>query len=296
MRTFLDCVPCFVRQTLDAARMVTDDSAVQERILRRVLRMAGDMNLLDSPPAMGQKIHRLIREIGENPDPYLEVKERCNQFAMELSPWVQARIQEAEDPFEVAVRCAVAGNILDFGVHASLDEEEARKTVYEVLHVPIDMDALRRMKLEVDEAQRILYIGDNAGEILFDRFLIEQFSPGKTVYAVRSFPVINDATRVDAEAVGLTEVARVIDNGSDAPGTILDDCSEEFIEVFETADVVIAKGQGNYETLSEVDRPIWFLLKAKCPVIARDIGCSVGAVLVLARDFKETRKSEMVAG
>ncbi len=293
MRTFLDCVPCFLRQTLEASRMVTDDPAAQERILREVLQMAANMDLLDSPPLMGQKIHKLIRDVSGNIDPYREVKERCNRFATSLKPWVEEKIREADDPFEVAVRCAIAGNILDFGVHAHLDEDIARETIYETLHVPIDMQALEQMKLEVNNAERILYIGDNAGEIVFDRFLIEQISPAKTVYAVRGFPIINDATLSDAEAVGLTDVVRVIDNGSDAPGTILDTCSRSFVNEFNAADLILAKGQGNYETLSDIDRPLWFLLKAKCPVIARDIGCPVGAVMILARDFKEKQLGEL---
>ena len=124
------------------------------------------------------------------------------------------------------------------------------------------------------------FLKDNAGEIVFDRLLIERLPPGKVTVAVRGFPVINDATLADAEGAGIHEVAEVIENGSDAPGTILDDCSESFRDRFDKADLVIAKGQGNYETLSEVDKDIYFLLKAKCPVIARDIGCQEGAMIL----------------
>ena len=122
-------------------------------------------------------------------------------------------------------------------------------------------------------ASRILYLADNAGEIVFDRLLIERMPPGKVTVGVRGFPVINDATMKDAEDTGMTELAEVIDNGSDGPGTILDDCSQSFRDRFDEADLIIAKGQGNYETLSEVDKDIYFLLKAKCAVIARDMGC-----------------------
>ena len=115
-------------------------------------------------------------------------------------------------------------------------------------------------------------------EIVFDRLLIEQLPREKVTLVVRGAPVSNDATMIDAEDTGLTKLLEVIDNGSDAPGTILDDCSHAFRERFDSADLIIAKGQGNYESLSEVEKDIYFLLKAKCPVIARDLGCEVGCV------------------
>jgi len=131
-------------------------------------------------------------------------------------------------------------------------------------------------------AERILYLADNAGEIVFDRLLIERLPTEKVTVAVRGLPVINDATLIDAEYAGITELVEVIDNGSDAPGTILEDCSEAFLERFHAADLIISKGQGNYETLSQVHKDIYFLLKVKCPVVARDVGCQMNS-LVLQR-------------
>jgi uncharacterized protein with ATP-grasp and redox domains len=131
----------------------------------------------------------------------------------------------------------------------------------------------------VNDAREILYIADNAGEIVFDRLLIERLPIEKVTVAVKGSPVINDVTMEDALVAGLPRIVEVIDNGSDAPGTILESCSGYFQERFEKADLVIAKGQGNYETLSDIDKNIFFILKAKCPVIARDIGCEVGQMI-----------------
>ena len=131
-----------------------------------------------------------------------------------------------------------------------------------------------------DRARDILYLADNAGEIVFDRLLIEQLPPGRVTVAVKGGPVLNDATRSDAAVAGLNELAEVIDNGSDAPGTLLGDCSHSFRERFDRADLVIAKGQGNYETLSDARKDVFFLLKAKCPVIAHHLGCDVGRTVV----------------
>ena len=286
MRTFFDCIPCFIRQALDSARLATPDEAVHERVLREALCAAAEMDLRQGPPAMGQRIHRVIRELTGRRDPYREIKEWSNRMALALCPTLQTWIEDSDNPMEVAVRLAIAGNVIDLGVNSRLSEEQVRESIMHALSSPLegDVDAFCSAVLRVD---RILYLADNAGEIVFDRLLIERLPPGKVTVAVRGFPVINDATLADAEAAGIHQVAEVIDNGSDAPGTILDDCSESFRDRFDKADLVIAKGQGNYETLGEVDKDIYFLLKAKCPVIARDIGCLEGA-MVLKRSNAST--------
>ncbi len=280
MRTYFDCIPCFLRQTLDALRRVTGDEAVQEKVLREVLRAAGEMDLRRSPPAMGQVIHRLIREATGNPDPYREVKERLNRFALDLYPGLRRRVEEANDPFEAAVRLAAAGNVIDLGVKSSIEEAEIAGVIEDSLDALLDVEAVGRFRRAAESAGRILYIGDNAGEIILDRLLVEHLGPEKVAFAVRGAPVINDATIADAEASGMAELVEVIDSGSDAPGTILEDCSEEFRRRFDGADLVLAKGQGNYETLSDVEGPIFFLLKAKCSVIAGHLGCPVGSLVL----------------
>jgi uncharacterized protein with ATP-grasp and redox domains len=164
-------------------------------------------------------------------------------------------------------------------VRGDLEERQVVEAIDASFQEPLggDVEAFARA---AGEAQTILYIADNAGEIVFDRLLIEQLGPEKVTVAVRGSPVINDATLRDAEAAGLSGLVEVIENGSDAPGTILADCSDSFRKRFESADLVIAKGQGNYESLSEVEACIFFLLKAKCPVIARDLGSPVGSFVL----------------
>jgi uncharacterized protein with ATP-grasp and redox domains len=149
------------------------------------------------------------------------------------------------------------------------------------LAAPVDPDAAAALRRAVAGADRILYLCDNAGEIVFDRLLIEVLPSEKITAVVRGTPVINDATLEDARATGLTEVVRVMDNGSDAPGTLLETCSPAFRDCFAAADLIIAKGQGNFETLSETrGKRIFFLLKVKCPLIARDIGEPTGRLVV----------------
>jgi len=279
MRTFLDCIPCFVRQALDATRFVTDDVRVHERVLREVLRAASEMDLSVTPPEMGLRIHRAIRELTGVADPYREVKERFNRAALALYPELKARVRAAADPLEAAARLAIAGNIIDFGVRSSIETAEVEALIHGALDAPLE-GSVAPLRAALDEADRILFLADNAGEIVFDRLLIEELPLERVVVAVKGSPIINDATRADAEVAGLTDLVEVIDNGSDAPGTLLGVCSEAFRRRFEEADVVIAKGQANYETLSEADQDIFFLLQAKCAVIARDLGCPVGSFVL----------------
>ena len=280
MKTYYDCIPCFIRQALDAVRLATADEKIHESILREILLDATELDFSQPPPRMGQAIHRRVRQLSGNSDPYKDVKTKSNQYALALYPRLVNQVEASAHPMETAVRLAIAGNIIDFGVSSAVSKTIIDETIAQTLSEPLfgDMD---RLLEQAASAGTILYIGDNAGEIVFDRLLIERFFCGRVIFSVRGGPIINDATLADARETGMNAVAEVIDNGSDAPGTILDDCSEPFLNAFESADLIIAKGQGNYETLSHVaHRPIVFLLKAKCPVISRHIGCEQGASVI----------------
>jgi len=281
MQTSLDCVPCFMRQALEAARMATDDVDVHEQVLRRVAREISSVDMAFSPPSMGQKIHRLVRELTGVTDPYREIKQRTTRLALELEPEVRRRVREASDPLEMAVRMAVAGNIIDFGVDRRIREETIREVLDRAATTHLYGDAAV-LAADAAAASSILYLADNAGEIVFDRVLIEVLGPDRVTVVVRGEPILNDAVLADAEDAGLVG-CDVVDNGSDAPGTILDDCSPHLRSHFFAADMVIAKGQGNYETLSNSPRPVWFVLMAKCEVIAHHIGCEAGAFVIEKR-------------
>ncbi len=279
MKTYLDCIPCFMRQTLDAVRRVTDDEAIHVALTKEILHAAATMDLRQSPPAMGQRIHRRIRELTGRADPYADAKAHFNRMALERLPQLRARVAQSPAPFETALRLSIAGNIIDMGVHSALTDARITEAIDRALCAPLCGDA-NSVQSVMQQANDILFLADNAGEIVFDRLLLEQLPLDRVTVAVRGAPVINDATRVDARVAGLTELVEVMDNGSDAPGTILEDCSVAFCQRFDRADLVIAKGQGNFETLSHVDKPIIFALMAKCPVIARELHCPVGSLVV----------------
>ncbi|NOZ85235.1 MAG: DUF89 family protein [Deltaproteobacteria bacterium] len=296
MKIFLDCIPCFLMQALDACRIATVDPVVHERIIRRVLHGLGDIPFDDSPPQMGAIIHRIVREETGHPDPYHPVKARFNRLAQGLLPILRNKIESCDDPFAAAVRVAVSGNIIDFAQGTGLDESEVETAIDDSLSQVFDIDHLARLEAALDGASSILYLGDNAGEIVLDRLLLQQLPKDIVTFVVRGAPVINDATIEDAEAAGLTELVEVIDNGSDIPGTVLEECSPAFVKRFQEADIVISKGQGNYETLSDAGREVFHLLKVKCPVIARDIGCPVGSRVVLQKKPNSFRTTERGPG
>jgi len=280
MKIYLDCIPCFVRQSLDAARLATEDNHIHEMVVREVLRLAAELDMSQSPPAIGQQIHRLIRNLVSSDDPYRKIKRRFNNLALKLYSELRKQIVSSSDQLETAIRLAIAGNIIDFGVNSSVNESDLHKAISESLTTDFDNVQLKSFRDAIGQAEEIFYLADNAGEIVFDRLLIEQLPCEKVTVVVKGRPVINDATMEDANVAGLTRIVEVIDNDSDAPGTILESCSQRFRERFEDADLIIAKGQGNYETLSDADKNIFFILKAKCPVIARDLGCEVGEMIL----------------
>lgn len=280
MKVFHDCIPCLVKQALKASRMATADRGVHEDVLRQVLRMAAELPFSTCPPLLAREIHRIVREKSGNPDPYRSVKERFNREALALYEGLKKRVKESGRPFETAVRLAIAGNIIDFAPASRPEDICLEETIEDALTRELAVDDISRMEQDTALAERILYLADNAGEIVFDRILIEEMPTDRLTVGVRGRPVINDATMEDAEAVGLTGIVKVIDNGSDAPGTILEICSDSFTRCFEEADLVIAKGLGNYETLSNLSgKNLYFLFKAKCPVLAEDIDCEQGDIV-----------------
>lgn len=276
MKTSLDCIPCLFRQALDSAWMFSSDPGVHEKILRDVLAWSRDMDMSQSAPVMGRRIYRRLRTLTGVKDPYRRAKTAQNRLALRLLPELRAALKKAADPLALAVKLAIAGNIIDMGASGDVSLAGVRRAIRHALTEPLDGNQAVFSRA-VKKAGSILYLADNAGEIVFDRLLIEQLGPQRVTVAVRGAPVLNDALLSDARAAGLHRIVEVIDNGSDVAGTVLAEVSPRFKKTFMAADLVLAKGQGNYETLSDPPRPVWFLFKAKCPTIAARAGARLGA-------------------
>lgn len=275
MLSTIDCIPCFVRQAAEAVALSTTDEAQRERLLRHLLSDIAVADWSAVPVALSQAMQRTVRAETGALDPYRALKERMNRTALELLPGLEAALHRQPDPRAAAVRLAIAGNLLDAGSKNRIEPEDLPRHLQSIWTAPL-VGPVEDFFRAAEKARKILYLADNAGEIIFDRLLVEALPPGRVTVAVRGRPVINDATLEDAEVAGLTRIATVIDNGSDAPGTLLDDCSDAFRSCFANADMVIAKGQGNYETLCQTPGNLWFLLTVKCPVIGACVGAQVG--------------------
>jgi len=279
MNTAFDCIPCFVRQATEAVEMCVSDRAQRERLLRRLLKEVADADWAVMPVVIAQRLQRIIRAETGVMDPYRALKDSMNHIALKLMPALTEVVRRHADPHEAVVRIAIAGNLLDAGSKTRLAPEDMPARLHAIWDLSL-VGNVEDLFHAANAARRILYLADNAGEIVFDRLLIEALPAEKITVAVRGVPVINDATMEDAKTAGIPEIAPVISNGSDAPGTVVEECSEEFRSCFNGADLIIAKGQGNYETLSNTDKNMFFLLTVKCPLIAADIGAPVGALVI----------------
>ncbi len=276
MKTYLECIPCFMQQALRAGRMTAKNDEQVKLILDKVSDLVPNFSLEQTPAEYGAEVYRIIKEITGVADPYMQIKEDSINEALALYPDLKQIIIESDSRLLTAVRIAIAGNIIDFGVNETFNLIE---DIERILTQDFAVSDFNYFKSAVKNAETILYIGDNAGESVFDKLLIEEMGK-KTFYAVREIPIINDSTYEDAVNSGLSDVATIFSSGVKAPGTILNQCNDEFLNLFQSADLVISKGQGNYEGLSDVNRPLFFLLKAKCEVIAEDLGVKKNDIIL----------------
>jgi len=281
MKTYLDCFPCFLEQALRAARRATDDEKKIKMVLDEVGIMLKDIPLESTPPESGRLIYSRVSEITGNIDPYKKIKRESTKKALSFYPSLKSEVEKSKDKLLTAIRIAIAGNVIDFGANWNFNlKHDVEEILYKDFAI-CDYDLFKDMLAETNE---VLYVGDNAGECVFDRILIEEMKK-PVIYVVRDIPIINDATYEDAVEAGIDKVAAILSSGTDGPGTILNTCSSEFMEVYENSKFIISKGQGNYEALSDERHPIFFLLKAKCHVIADDIAVSEGDIVLKVADY-----------
>jgi len=283
MKVHLDCFPCFLKQTLIAVRLGTKDESLQVKVLKGILNEIEAVDMSRPPAYSTTFLHRKIRQLLRK-DPFKDIKSEYNQIALGMYPELKKKVEGSRDPLWTATRLAIAGNVIDFGIFTSVD---IIGTIDRALHSCITIDEYKSFKDAIEKNSEILYLLDNAGEILFDRILIEVLTEmGKKVTAVvKGEAVLNDSTIKDAEEVGLTNICEVIDNGSDCIGTMLEFVSPEFNKTFNNAALIISKGQGNFETLwrqsCTANKEIFFLLQSKCDVVSKELGISKGSLLLM---------------
>lgn len=284
MKVYYECAPCFLRQAREALDLATDDQAVKMNVMEELVKtVCNHFNHGAVSNQIGTKIHQIIKDKTGNEDPYILEKQKGNEIALDFLPRIR-RIIEANDGLETYVKAAIVGNIIDFGaLGVDFDIESG---ITRNMQSDIALNHVPELEKVLGSSKTVLYLADNNGEIVFDKLLIEKirtFGVNVSV-ALKENPILNDACIEDAVQIGLDKVAMLVSTGTDSIGIIYGDTSPEFKKVFKRADVVIAKGLGNYEGLTEMDlgsKPVFCLLNAKCSPIAKDIGVNIGDNVVL---------------
>lgn len=274
MKTHYDCVPCMLNGLINLFKQGIIEEKHHDSVIKESMKYYSTLDFSQSPLKVNRDLHSMVRKITGNADPYKPLKDKYNNKALNYSAKYEEVVKKSDNPFKTALKLAIAGNIIDFGPAHKFSVEE---TIERVLNSKFKNDDSDKLFKEVQKAEKILYLLDNTGEIVFDGIFLNALNhPGITL-AVRHSPILNDATLEDIEFMGLDKKYNVITNGDNAPGTLLSHVSEEFLEIFNSADLIISKGQGNYEGLSAVkDKNIFFLLMAKCGIIADDLGVKLG--------------------
>ncbi len=275
MKMQLGCLPCSLRQALEAAQNATSDTEVQACIMDECMDLLKNYRNYASSPAMARDIHAIVRRHTGISDPYAVSKKATIDAALGEYEAIRALIKEKGDIYR-ALKVSAAGNNIDMAVYSNVDVASAVKSCFDEDFTVCDIDIFKE---QLSSAKTLLLIGDNAGESVFDRAFIESLPPMDIFYAVKSAPIINDVTERDAIDSGLCDVSRVISTGCNVPGTILSECSKEFLDIFHSADIVISKGQGNFETLENADRGVFFLLRAKCRLVADAFAVPLGSYI-----------------
>ncbi|RMD77751.1 MAG: DUF89 family protein [Lentisphaerae bacterium] len=278
MRTFPQCLPCLMDQAVRNLQRLPE--SVHEPFLRRCLQFLAGADYRLSPPQLARTVFDLMEEYTGERDPYQEEKAFSNRFVSSMEEELRQLIMHSHDPFVTALKLAITGNIIDLGVNRDFSHHDLAEEIRRAIELPLSPEAIERLRQAVDHAQRILYLADNCGEIVFDKLFLEQLPEERITLAVRGEPVLNDVTPRDLAHLSLPPGLRLIDNGTNYPGTVLQFCSPEFLECWQQADLIIAKGQGNFETLEGENKHIFFLLKAKCTVVARFLGCNLGEPVI----------------
>lgn len=244
-------------------------------------------------PKLGRDIQFKIREVLNDADPYIAEKDAANSYLLSRYNEFRQMINQAQEPFMMALKLAIAGNIIDFGTGKSFSIDQ---TINKVVNSPVTVDNSAELMQAISNARNILYLGDNAGEIVLDKLFIETMGHPNVYFAVRGKPVLNDVTKKDANFVDMQDVARVISNGYDAPSTLLEHASPKFLEMYSNADLIISKGMGNLEgLLDEQSKDIFFLLMVKCQVIGDKIGAQTGDVVVRRNNFQDKYRKYVFA-
>jgi len=272
------CIPCIVKQAYTLSKLLgVEDEKLQSKIIYETMKLLIEVKDFPTAPHFSEKLQSLIKQNLNGSTSFKEIKERNRKIAEKYIKYLKTMVEASTDKLETAVRISIIGNTIDLGANPNFNLE---KDINTLTSDKIDLNSLKLFRADLKKANLILFIADNYEEALFDKILLEQLLPREIVFAVRSAEILNDITFEDAKSLGIDKMCKVIESGSKISGTAMEQVSNEFLDYFNKADLVIAKGQGNFETLLNSKRKIYFLFKIKCEPIAALCGYPVGTGLI----------------
>ena len=247
-------------------------------ILKLTAQLSANASLSDTPAELSKSAYKAVSQITGDPDPYAQEKIRTNQAVMQILPRLQQITESSSDPLSTAIHIAVAGNIIDLGIGHNFD---LNKDIDAIIQMALAIDDTESLRAQITPGIKILYLGDNAGEIVLDTILVNWLKQqgANLTFSVKSGPIINDATIHDARFAGLTDMVEVIETGSDDIGVNWNNVSDQFRKTFESANIIISKGHGNFETCDTRPENIYFLLKTKCQLVASELNVPLGSIV-----------------
>ncbi len=281
MKIAQECVGCIINQSTKVADAIGADTALKNKLVATVTAMSKDFSFKLSPPEIAADVYEKMAQIANKSDLYDEVKKHSTQKALSFVPLLKEKLAMSSDRLLTATKIAVAGNVIDLAAAVEFDLQEELEKIFDTQFGHNDFEAFAR---ELKKAKKVLILGDNVGEHIFDYLFIETlkelYPDTDFAYMVRGNPIINDVTMKEAKEAGFENLCELIDSGVNTPGFTYDRATAYAQKVFDTADLVISKGMGNYECLSPSHRDnICFLLKVKCNVVAASLGQNVGDIV-----------------
>jgi damage-control phosphatase, subfamily I len=276
MKASVDCLHCIMKKSDEIYSQYEKNEDMRIAFLKHAMTIIASSDEQDSAPQIMTRIMRAISQHTDVDDHYLEEKRQSNELMLGMAMDIEDQINKADDPLTAAIQYALAGNYIDFGVLQTVDDDQLRRIVEKAHELNVDDDVLARLKSDLSDAKSLVYLTDNAGEIVFDKLFIKTmiayYPDIKISVIVKGFPALNDATMKDAIDIGLLDVANIYDNGYDAPGTILEKISQSAKARIDQADVIISKGMGNFETLLGCKKNIYYAFLCKCKLFTERFG------------------------
>jgi damage-control phosphatase, subfamily I len=286
MKTGLACIPCIVNQCITTLNLSNVSEDVKKEVICELMERLKKIDFTNTPAYNSDAAYAICRERTMIEDPYAKLKRKYNEMALDFFPKLKDMVNDSKDRLYTAIKIAAEGNIIDFGINIHKGKPiDFINIKRDIENIPFAIDDYDKFKRELKKAKKILYIADNAGEIFFDRILVKEIikKNKSVVLVVKSGPIVNDATMEDAVFAGLDNLVKIVESGSNKIGLDLNSLSEEFKKEYKDSDMIIAKGQGNFETLHTIDNNIFFILKAKCEKIAMELGADYMDVVLVRR-------------